>query len=49
MRGNRVAVGDIGAVSCGTRVRRYTAVGDDGGNAGREFDAGVVGGHITAE
>jgi hypothetical protein len=49
MRGDCVAVGDVGAVSCGSRGRRDTSGGDDGGGAGRERDAGVVGRHGRTE
>jgi hypothetical protein len=42
MRGDCVAVGDVGAVSCGARGRRITAGGDDGRGAGGERNAGVV-------
>ena len=49
MRGDIVAVGDVGAVSCGARGRRDTSGGDDGRGAWRERDAGLVGGHTRAE
>jgi hypothetical protein len=42
MRGDGVAVGDVGAVSCGARGSRDTSGGDDGRGAGRERDAGLV-------
>ncbi len=43
MRGDGVAIGNVGAVSCGARGRRDTTGGDDGGITSRERDAGVVG------
>jgi hypothetical protein len=43
MRGDGVAVGDVGAVSCGARGSRIPTGGYDGGITGRELDAGVVG------
>ncbi len=49
MRGDGVAVGDVGALSCGARGRRDTSGGDDGSGGGRERDAGVVGGHSRTE
>ena len=49
MRGDGLAVCDVGAVSCGARRRRDTADGDDGRGAGWEFDAGLVGGHSRTE
>jgi hypothetical protein len=42
MRGDGVAVGDVGAVSCWARVSRDTAGGDDCRGAGRERYSGVV-------
>jgi hypothetical protein len=42
MRGDGVAVGDVGAVSCGSRSRRDTAGGDDCRGARGERDAGLV-------
>jgi len=44
MRGDGVGVGDIGEVQVDARVSGDTAAGDDGGGAGREQDAGLVGG-----
>ena len=44
MRGDRVGVGDIGEVPGDARSAGGTARDDDGGGAGRERDAGVVGG-----
>jgi hypothetical protein len=44
MRGDGLAVGDVGAVSCGAWGRRDTSGCDDGRGAGRERDAGLVGG-----
>ena len=44
MRGDGVGVGDIGEVQGDARSPGDTAAGDDGGGAGREQDAGVVGG-----
>jgi hypothetical protein len=44
MRGDGVGVGDIGEVQGDTRSPGDAAGGDDGGGAGREQDAGVVGG-----
>jgi len=49
MRGDGVGVGDVGALSCGARGRRDTSGGDDGRGAGRERDAGLVGGHCRTE
>jgi hypothetical protein len=39
-----VGVGDIGEVQGDARGAGDTAAGDDGGGAGREQDAGMVGG-----
>jgi hypothetical protein len=44
MRGDGVGVGDIGEVPGDARSAGDTAGDDDGGGAGRERDAGVVGG-----
>jgi hypothetical protein len=44
MRGDGLGVGDIGEVQGDTRSPEDTEAGDDGGGAGREQDAGVVGG-----
>ena len=44
MRGDGVGVGDIGEVPGVARSAGDTAGDDDGGGAGRERDAGVVGG-----
>jgi hypothetical protein len=44
MRGDGVGVGDIGQVQGDARSPGDAAGGDDGGGAGREQDAGVVGG-----
>jgi hypothetical protein len=44
VRGDAVGVGDIGEVPGDARSAGDTAGGDDGGGAGRERDAGVVGG-----
>ena len=44
MRGDRVGVGDIGEVPGDARSAGGTARDDDGGGAGRERDAGLVGG-----
>jgi hypothetical protein len=49
MRGDGVGVGDVGAVSCGARGRRDTAGGHNDRLAGREHDAGVVGGQTRSE
>jgi hypothetical protein len=49
MRGDGLGVGDIGEVRVDTRSLGNTAVGDDGGGAGRERDAGVVGGRWGIE
>jgi hypothetical protein len=49
MRGDDVAVGDVGAVSCGPRRRRNTAGGHDGRGARGKRDTGVVGGLIRTE
>jgi hypothetical protein len=49
MRGDGLAVGDVGAVSCGARGRRDTAGGDDGRWTMGERHAGVVGGLRRAE
>jgi len=49
MRGDGVAIGDVSAVSCGSRGRRYTSGGDDGRGAGGKRDAGLVGGHNRTE
>jgi hypothetical protein len=45
MRGDAVGIGHIGEVPDDARSAGDTAGGDDGGGAGRERDAGVVGGH----
>jgi hypothetical protein len=45
MRGDGVAVGDICAVSCGTRGEQDTSGGDDGREAGGKRQPGMVGGH----
>jgi len=44
MRGDGVGVGDIGEVQGDARSAGNTAAGDDCGGAGRQQDAGVVGG-----
>jgi len=44
MRGDGLGVGDIGEVQLDARSPGDAAGGDDGGGAGREQDAGVVGG-----
>ena len=44
MRGDAVGIGHIGEVPDDARSAGDTAGGDDGGGAGREQDAGVVGG-----
>ena len=44
MRGDAVGVGDIGEVPSDARSTGDAASDDDGGGAGRERDAGVVGG-----
>jgi hypothetical protein len=44
VRDDRVGVGDIGEVPCDARSAGDTAVDDDGGGAGRQRDAWVVGG-----
>ena len=44
MRGDRVGVGDIGEVPGDARSAGDTARDDDGGGAGRERDAEMVGG-----
>jgi hypothetical protein len=49
MRGDCVAVGDVGEVPGGARGSRDTADGDNDRDAGRKHDAGVVGGHTRAE
>jgi hypothetical protein len=49
LRGDGVGVGDIGEVQGDTRSPGDTAGGDDGGGAGREQDAGVVGGRGRIE
>ena len=49
MRGDGVGVGDIGEVQGDARSPGDTAAGDDGGGAGREQDAGVVGGRWGIE
>jgi hypothetical protein len=49
MRGDGVAIGDVSAVSCGSRGRRDTSGVDDGRGAGGKRDAGVVGGHCRTE
>jgi hypothetical protein len=43
MRGDGVGVGDISEVQGDAWLTRNPAGGDDGGGAGREQDAGVVG------
>jgi hypothetical protein len=42
MQGDGVAVGDVCAVSCGTRGKRDTSGGDDGRAAGRERESRLV-------
>ena len=49
MRGDGVAVGDVGAVSCGARGWRDKADVDDDRGAWGQRDAGVVGGHCRTE
>ena len=49
MRGDGVGVGDIGEVQGDARSAGDTAGGDDGGGAGKEQDAGVVGGRWGTE
>ena len=49
MRGDGVGVGDIGEVPSFTWGARHQTGDDDGGDAGRERDARVVGGHRRAE
>jgi hypothetical protein len=49
MRGDGVAVGDVCAVSCGTRGKRDPSGGDDGRAAGRKREQRVVGGHRRTE
>jgi hypothetical protein len=49
MRGDGLGVGDIGEGQRYLRSPGDTAVGDDGGGAGREQDAGVVGGRWGIE
>jgi hypothetical protein len=49
MRGDAVAVGDVCAVSCGAQGKRDTSGGDDGREAGRKREQGVVGGHRRTE
>ncbi len=44
MRGDRLGVGDIGAVPCGVRGSGDASCGDDGRGEGRERDRGMVGG-----
>ena len=44
MRDDGLGVGDIGEVQGDVRGARDAAAGDDGGGAGREHDAGLVGG-----
>jgi hypothetical protein len=43
MRGDGVGVGDIGEVPGDARRAGHAAADDDGGGAGRQRDAGVVG------
>jgi hypothetical protein len=49
MRGDGVGISDVSAVPGWSGGRRDTPGGDDVGGAGRERDAGVVGGHTRAE
>jgi hypothetical protein len=49
MRGLRLGVGDVGAVSCRAWGSRVTSGGDDGSGSGGERDAGVVVGHCRAK
>jgi hypothetical protein len=49
MRGDGMAVGDVGAVSFGAWDRRDTAGGDDGRGAGGQRDPGLVGGLSRTE
>ena len=49
MRGDGVGVGDVGEVPSFTWGARHQTGDDDGGDAGRERDARVVGGHRRAE
>ena len=49
MRGDGVGVGDIGEVPGDARSAGGTARDDDGGGAGRERDAGMVGGRGCLE
>ena len=41
MRSNRLGVGDVGEVSCGSRVEGYSSGSDDCWGAGRECDTGL--------
>jgi hypothetical protein len=44
LRGDRVGVGDIGAMPCGAWGAGDASCGDDGRGEGRERDTGMVGG-----
>ena len=45
MRGDRVGVGDVGEVPCGTRITRDASGGDDGRGSRGKHDGGLVVGH----
>ena len=49
MRGNRVGVGDVGAVQGGARGSGDASCGDDGRGAIRQRDRGLLDGHWQGE
>jgi hypothetical protein len=49
MRGDGMGVGDITAVPGDAWGSGHTTGGDDGWEAGRELDTGMVGRHVRAE
>ena len=49
MRGDRVGVGDIGAVQGGARGSGDATCGDDGRDAIRQWDSSILDGHWEGE
>ncbi len=49
MRGDRVGVGDIGAMPCGARGSGDASCGDDGRGAARQRDHSIFNGHWKCE
>ena len=49
MRGDRLGVGDIGAVPCGARGSGDASCGDDGRGAARQRDRSILDRHLQGE